>query len=90
MSRQSYEAWTEAARAGTYTPLCDSRLLEAWQWSQIHGNANSWTGQTGVASVFIRELLRERLRLLDMIAEMAADDEALRDEEFGPQAEVVK
>lgn len=61
---QSYEAWTEAARAGTYTPLCEARLLEAWQWSQIHGNANSWTGQTGVASVFIRELLRERLMLL--------------------------
>lgn len=65
---QSYEAWNDAAQTGTYTPLCESRLIAAWQWSQIHGPANSWTGTTGTAALFIRELLRERLRLLNELA----------------------
>lgn len=74
---ESYQAWREAAQAGTHSPLSEDRLFAAWQWSQIHGPANSWTGTSGTAALLIRELLRERLHLIAAL-EHSQETESLR------------
>lgn len=69
MSQQSYRSW--AAQNQTSTPLTDEQRLAAWQWSQIYGPANCWTGGGGAGAVHVRRLLMEveRLRQLTEGAE---------------------
>ena len=64
---QHLDEWTDAASAGTYTPLAKERLLEMFGWTAIYGPANSWTGTTGEAAAMIRELLRERIGLKERL-----------------------
>lgn len=91
MTSDPYCDWCDAAQAGTYTPLSEARLRDAWEWSRRHGTDCDFRGgEPSVGALFIRELLRERLRLLDAINAMIAEDEARRDEEFGPQVEAAK
>ena len=68
MTNDIYDAWREAALSGTYTPLSEQRIREAFSWTSKHGPPNCWTGTTGHAATLIRELLREREQLLEAIA----------------------
>jgi len=70
---QHLDEWTDAASAGTYTPLAKERLLEMFGWSTRYGPPNCWTGTTGEAAAMIRELLRERIGLREQL-ERATDE----------------
>ena len=65
MREQHFNEWCEAASAGTYTPLPPERLAAMFLWTTQHGSSNGWTGTFGTAATFIRELLRERIRLVE-------------------------
>jgi hypothetical protein len=60
-----YEQWCEAAAAQNAPPITPERLADFFLWTTQHGPANGWTGTSGTAAVIIRELLRERIRLVE-------------------------
>jgi hypothetical protein len=60
-----YEQWSEAAAADTHTPIPPERLAAMFLWSTQCGTPNCWTGTLGLGATFIRELLRERIRLVE-------------------------
>jgi hypothetical protein len=62
---QHFDEWTEAAASDTYTPLSPERLAAMFLWTSQHGPPNCWTGTAGAAATMIRELLRERIRLVE-------------------------
>ena len=70
---QHCDEWHEAAASGTYTPISRERIEEIFLWTTQHGPPNCWTGTTGTAAAMIRELLRERVRLLHRIEEDEID-----------------
>jgi len=60
-----YEQWSEAAAAQNAPPIAPERLAAFFLWTTQHGPANGWTGTSGTAAAIIRELLRERIRLVE-------------------------
>jgi hypothetical protein len=65
MDDQHFTEWCEAAADGTYTPIPPERLAAMFAWTAKHGPPNCWTGTSGHAAAMIRELLRERIRLVE-------------------------
>lgn len=50
------------------SPYTHEEADEAWTWVNRHGPANAWTATAGTAARMIGRLLRERERLLALIA----------------------
>jgi hypothetical protein len=50
-------------------PYSEDEAREAWLWVNRHGPSNAWTAGAGTAARMIGRLLKERERLLALIAQ---------------------
>jgi hypothetical protein len=49
-------------------PYTAAEAAEAWAWANRHGPSNAWTAANGTAARMIGRLLKERERLLTLLA----------------------
>lgn len=70
MDEQHYQEW---AAIQSREPMPLARCAELFLWTVQHGPPNCWTGTSGTAAAMIRELLRERIRLVELLEECEYD-----------------
>ena len=64
---ESYEEWAAAMRKADVRPLYRWRLQEMYEATCKYGSGNCWTGTNGTLAAMVRQLLAERILLIDRL-----------------------
>lgn len=70
---ESYQEWVAAMRKADTRPPHKWRLQEMYEATCKYGSGNCWTGTSGQLAAMVRQLLAERILLIDVVEQMARE-----------------